>query len=455
MELEYEYNGVVYPSRRLALAARREHYVELIAGGMNFTQAARAVGVSKRTGKVWRNGRTRSTGRNEAPSVVIEHSPGIADSNRAGGSGISRKPASSKTGTGTGGGFCYGPLMRDLDAPSGRYLTYDERNLIADLHDKGMSIRAIAAQLGRSASTISRELARGKSPQGIYGPRTAHQMAYDRRLRPKARKTLEPGLWGEVMDKLKLRWSPAQISRYLNENFPHNKHMNACPETIYQAIYIQAKGTLKAEIIRAMRQGRAERRPQEVHRNPRPRFRDPMVMISQRPASIEDRAVPGHWEGDLIIGKNGTSAIGTLVERSTRFLMLVHLPDGHTSEQVVSGIIKQMRQLPEHMRGSLTWDQGAEMARHQHITTALNMDVYFCDPHSPWQRGTNENTNGLLRQYFPKGTDLSVYTPSDLARVADELNERPRQTLGWKTPKEAFNAFIQQTESTAGRCNDH
>ena len=212
--------------------------------------------------------------------------------------------------------------------------------------------------------------------------------------------------------------------------------MRACHETIYQAIYVQPRGELRRQVGNALRKGRAVRRPRSDGRSRRPRFREPMVMISERPAQIEDRAVPGHWEGDLICGASNRSAIGTLVERTTRYTLLLALPDGHDAEHVQRAIIAKMGQLPAPLLNSLTWDQGAELALHRDITASLDMQVYFCDPHSPWQRGTNENTNGLLRQYFPKGTDLSVYSQGYLDAVADELNDRPRKTLDWDKPSE-------------------
>ena len=226
-----------------------------------------------------------------------------------------------------------------------------------------------------------------------------------------------------------------QIGNRLRHDFPDNEDMHASVETIYQAIYVQGKGELKAELKRAMRQGRAQRKPRGGAGR-RPRFRDPMVMISDRPAEVEDRAVPGHWEGDLITGSANRSAIGTLVERATRFTILLHLPDGHDAGQVQQAIVRKMRNLPRLLRNSLTWDQGAELALHKRIGASLDMAVYFCDPHSPWQRGTNENTNGLPRRYFPKGTDLSVHPVDYLDAVAEELNDRPRKTLGYMKPSE-------------------
>jgi IS30 family transposase len=247
-----------------------------------------------------------------------------------------------------------------------------------------------------------------------------------------------------VQERLDLRWSPEQICHALRVDHPDEAEMRVCPETIYQALYVQARGGLRREVAAALRTGRTRRKP---HRDPAartPRFTDPMIMISDRPAEVEDRAVPGHWEGDLIIGADGASAIGTLVERSTRYVLLVHLPHGdRTAEAVRDQLVTTMATLPDHLRGSLTWDQGAEMAAHRSFSVATDMPVYFCDPASPWQRGSNENTNGLLRQYFPKGTDLSVHGPADLEHVAQQLNGRPRKTLGWETPAQRLRALLQ------------
>ncbi|SEK19454.1 transposase, IS30 family [Rhodococcus maanshanensis] len=218
--------------------------------------------------------------------------------------------------------------------------------------------------------------------------------------------------------------------------------MRVSHETIYQALYLQARGGLKREVAQTLRTGRTRRAPRRRPDQRTPRFADPMIMISDRPAEIEDRAVPGHWEGDLIVGTGNKSAIGTLVERSTRYTMLVHLPGSHDAETVRDGLIATISTLPEHLRGSLTWDQGCEMARHKQFTMATDMPVYFCSPASPWQRGTNENTNGLLRQYFPKGSDLSVYGPEDLEHVARQLNTRPRKTLDWDTPAERLRDLL-------------
>lgn len=248
-------------------------------------------------------------------------------------------------------------------------------------------------------------------------------------------------IFAYVWEKLQLEWSPEQISGKLVEQFPEDQEMRVCHETIYQALYLQARGGLKREVQAALRTGRAMRKPAGDQRKPRI-LGEEMVMISERPAEVEDRAVPGHWEGDLIIGAGSQSAIATLVERHTRFVMLCHLPGDHTAETVATALTERMKTLPGHLRGSLTWDQGAEMAKHHKISMAADLPIYFCDPASPWQRGSNENTNGLLRQYFPKGTDLSAHGPEDLELVANKLNGRPRKTLGWDSPADRMKELL-------------
>jgi IS30 family transposase len=331
-----------------------------------------------------------------------------------------------------------------LEQPiSSRYLSLPERERIADQLAKGASIRAIARDLGRNQGSISREIKRNSHAVLGYLPYGAHRAATAARARPKGSKLAEPGKLREYVNtKLLTRWSPRQISRSLIKEFPDDPVMRVSHETIYQALYLQARGGLKREVKEALRTGRTRRKQRKNPEERTSRFRDPMINISERPAEVEDRALPGHWEGDLITGTHNQSAIGTLVERTTRYVMLVHLPVDHTAESVRDGLIKTMGTLPAHLRGSLTWDQGAEMAKHGAFSLATDMDVYFCDPASPWQRGSNENTNGLLRQYFPKGTDLSVYGPEDLEHVAQELNARPRETLGWDTPAERLRALL-------------
>ena len=314
--------------------------------------------------------------------------------------------------------------------------------MIADGLLMGQSLRTIATRLGRHASTLSREV-RARSVDGIYLPYQADRAATASRSRPRASKLhTHRALRTAVEHGLALRLSPEQISHRLLRDHPEDESMRVSHETIYQALYFQARGGLKREVQAALRTGRTRRVPRRRPDQRTHRFIDPMVMISDRPAEVADRAVPGHWEGDLIMGAGNRSAIGTLVERATRYTMLLHLPHGHDAEHVRDALVSTIATLPQHLRGSLTWDQGKEMARHAQFTTATDMAVYFCDPASPWQRGSNENTNGLLRQYFPKGTDLSIHSPDDLEHVAQQLNGRPRKTLGWDTPAERLGDLL-------------
>jgi IS30 family transposase len=378
---------------------------------------------------------------------------------------------------------------------SGRYLSFAEREEIAILEAKGCGVREIARQTNRSPSTISRELRRNAATRaGSSGYRAiAAQWHADRRARrPKVAKlAANEKLRTYVQDRLSglitrpdgtevpgptvrfigrrhgrrqdrrwaKAWSPEQISKRLQVDFPNDETMRISHEAIYQALFIQGRGALRRELTACLRTGRALRVPRARTQGRGKKFVTPEVMISERPAEAEDRAVPGHWEGDLIIGLN-KSAIGTLVERTTRFTMLLHLPPmnghgtiepvkngpplaGHGAEAVRDAIAATIGTLPEQLRRSLTWDQGSEMAQHAQLRVDSGLAIYFADPHSPWQRGTNENTNGLLRQYFPKGTDLSKHHPDDLVAVATALNGRPRQTLGWKTPAETLDQLLQ------------
>ncbi|WP_156465248.1 IS30 family transposase [Knoellia sp. Soil729] len=340
-----------------------------------------------------------------------------------------------------------GRVPAGLLGPAGSSLTFDERIQIADLKLARWSVRAIARELGRDPSTISRELRRNDSSRG-YGPHWAHRQAELRRSRPKSGKIGScPRLRQAIEDGLEQEWSPEQIACRLRRDFPDDPELHVSHETTYQALYVQGRGELRRELTKALRTGRTRRKP---HRQPyerRQRFVEPMVMLSDRPAEVEDRAVPGHWEGDLIIGTPNTSAIGTLVERSTRFTMLVHLPQRHDAIAVRDGVVAAITTLPEQLRGSLTWDQGSEMGLHHEIKVQADLPVYFCDPGSPWQRGTNENTNGLLRQYFPKGTDLSSHPRDHLADVAARLNGRPRKSLGWDTPAEALTRLLSSPQT--------
>ncbi|WP_370881596.1 IS30 family transposase [Catenuloplanes nepalensis] len=337
-----------------------------------------------------------------------------------------------------------GVINNGAGAGSGRYLSFEEREEIMLRRDRGESRRSIAVALGREPSTIGRELARNSTVRVGYRAGRADEKARDRRRRPKPVKLADcPRLRRVVQGKLKLKWSPRQIALWLPRRFPDDESMRVSHETIYQSLFVQSRGGLRKELTACLRTGRALRKPRVRSRQQEKRGRIPaMINIRERPAEAADRAVPGHWEGDLIIGEDGGSAIGTLVERSTRYCMLVHLPDGRDAEAVRDALIATITTLPAHLTKSLTWDQGVEMTRHADFTIATGIDVYFCDPHSPWQRGSNENTNGLLRQYFPKGTDLSVHTRQHLDDVAAELNGRPRETLNMRTPAEALNQLL-------------
>jgi IS30 family transposase len=382
--------------------------------------------------------------------------------------------------------------------PSGRYLSFAEREEIALLRVQGHGVREIARRLGRAPSTLSRELRRNAATRGggqSYRATTAqwHADRAARRPRP-AKLAVNARLRDYVQDRLAGRivvpggeevrgpsvawkgrragrrqdrrwaraWSPEQIASRLRLDFPEDQTMRVSHEAIYQSLYVQGRGALKRELAACLRTGRALRLPRSRARGRGKSFVTPEVMISARPAEVADRAVPGHWEGDLILGL-GSSAIGTLVERTTRFTMLLHLPPmpghgskprvkngpalaGHGAEAVRDAIANAITTLPEQLRRSLTWDQGAEMARHHDLRLDIGLGVYFCDPHSPWQRGTNENTNGLLRQYFPKGTDLAAHGVDALAAVAHALNTRPRKTLGWRTPAEALDEVLHSAQ---------
>jgi IS30 family transposase len=328
-------------------------------------------------------------------------------------------------------------------AGKGRYLSLAEREEIALGLAQRLPQAEIARRLGRAASTVSREVRRN-STRGRYRYRaTAAQVrAEERAGRPKPAKLAVNGELREwVQQKLKKNWSPEQVSRRLAVEFPDRPEMRVSPETVYQALYVQGRGALRRELVRHLRTGRSLRKPRRTEGERRGKIPG-MVMISGRPAEAADRAVPGHWEGDQIAGRAGKSQIGTLVERTTRFTMLVPMPGGKSAAAFAGAVTPVIAGLPDALRRSLTWDQGTEMHLHAQIAVAADIGIYFCDPHSPWQRPSNENTNGLLRQYFPKGTDLSVHSPQYLQAVADELNGRPRKVLGWQTPAEAMAEFL-------------
>jgi transposase, IS30 family len=328
---------------------------------------------------------------------------------------------------------------RDLQ---GRYLSFGEREEIALGLARGESMRQIAVRLGRNVPTISREVARNRDGHGRYRASTAHTLGYERASRPKpAKLRVNVALRERVEQDLQKKYSPEQIAGRLRADFPDQPEMWVSTETIYQSLYVQSRGALRRELTAHLRTGRASRSPSRRPGQRKNRIPD-MVNISQRPPEVADRAVPGHWEGDLIIGKRNLTAIGTLVERTTGYTMLLHLPDGYRPEQVRDALAAKIQTLPETLHGSLTWDQGPEMRDWQHVSVAADIDIYFCDPHAPWQRGTNENTNGLLRQYFPKGSDLSVHTEAELDRVSAELNDRPRKRLQFRKPIEEISDLL-------------
>jgi IS30 family transposase len=327
---------------------------------------------------------------------------------------------------------------------SRRALTLAEREEISLGLTTGESMRSIADRLGRAPSTISREIGRNGGQHG-YRATLADQAAWERALRPKLCKLAKNrALAGIVADMLRMLWSPEQIAGWLQHTYPNDPSLHVSHETIYRSLFIQARGALKKELLEHLRRTRGMRRSRSYTQKTaiHGQIVD-AVSISERPASIEDRAVPGHWEGDLVFG-SGNSQIATLVERQTRYVMLVKL-DGKDSQTVVNALIKNARKLPQELYKSLTWDRGTEMHGHKRFTMATDIQVYFCDPRSPWQRGSNENTNGLLRQYMPKGIDISGYSQLQLNSIARQLNERPRKTLGFQTPAERFSECVAMT----------
>ncbi|WP_238547125.1 IS30 family transposase [Actinoplanes friuliensis] len=364
---------------------------------MNNSEACRIVGVGRGTGIYWRYGRT-----------------------------VKNPDGSTRT---------YSPIMASVQI-SERFLSEDERVAIADQYRAGASIRGIATALGRQPSTISREIKRNSDPEtGKYHPFRAQKRARARRARPKAGKlAADSSLRLFVQQRLADRWSPEQISNVLPGLFPDQPAMRICHETIYQALYRPDHPLTRAAPRRPLRSGRLKRRRRRRADQRTTHFVEAGHAISLRPAEANDRSVAGHWEGDLVLGKNNKSAIGTLIERSTRYAVLIYLPEGHNAGQVRDALIKLFRKLPAGLARTLTWDQGGEMGRHHEFSTATGVPVYFCLPGRPWQRGSNENFNGLLRQYFPKGTDLGAYDAEHLAQIAKQLNDRPRRCLGWTTP---------------------
>ncbi|WP_240983047.1 IS30 family transposase [Streptomyces sp. S3(2020)] len=378
-----------------------------MAQGMSNSAACREVGINRRTGTRWRYGRkdVDRTGRERVYAPITEE--------------------------------------RHRDGTSDRFLAEDERLVIADLLRSGNSLRAIARELGRSPATISREVRRNSDPRtGKYHPFQAQRRAAVRRARSKEGKMRrDPELKEFIQQRLDRRWSPEQICQALRTAFPDEPERHLAHETVY----LPHRGGLERApgVLRSGRPARRRRRRPDERAT---RFIDPGTLISHRPDELNDRRIAGSWEGDLIVGKGNRSAIGTLVDRSTRYVKLLHLPDGRGSQQVRDALVHALGGLPAELARSVTWDQGSEMSRHDEFTRATGIPVYFCEPASPWQRGSNENTNGLLRQYFPKSTDLSVFGAEDLAFVAAELNSRPRKTLNWNTPAHLFAKLVATLE---------
>jgi len=332
----------------------------------------------------------------------------------------------------------------DLDRPGGRgrRLSFAERVEIMRGLDRGDSQADIARRLDRSSSVISREINRNRNPDGDYHARMAHARAARNAKRPKEFKLEDTRLCRRIEAWMDDGWSPKLIADVLAIDHPDDKLARVSHETIYQCLYVQGRGQLRADLNKCLSTKRTARKA-HGRTERRGKFSD-VITISQRPAQVADRAVPGHWEGDLIMGTGNTSAIGTLVERSTRFTILLHLPTDHTADAVATAMIAAMSELPAHLRRTITWDRGSEMASWTDIALELHAPVYFCDPHSPWQRGTNENTNRLLRFWFEKGTDLRVHTAADLKRIQDTLNKRPRPTLDLDTPADRLAALLHQ-----------
>jgi len=427
---KWAHEAGIYTGRDVS--PKREEFLRLRAAGVPRAEAARLVGVAPRSAADWDLGIQQiHYGRVYPDGRIVRYKMGAAAS--------VRYLSSTQS-------YGQGVELERLDRPiNSRYLDLAQREQIHDLRANGMSIRSIARELRRAPSTVSRELSRNTTSSVGYLPYAAQRAATARRQRPKERKLLIEGpLRDYVSHRLSKRWSPEQICQRMVKDFPRDETMRVSPETVYQAIYVQARGALKRELVSTLRRGGSERQPRRSPTHRTSRFVSPLTSIAERPDDVELRLVPGHWEGDLIVGTLHRSAIATLVERTTRYTMLAHLERDHNAETVRDGLINVVKGLPQSLRHTLTWDQGAEMSEHAAFTMATDMKVYFCDPASPWQRGSNENTNGLLRQYFPKGSDLSKYSAEHLQAVANELNDRPRKTLDWDSPAERLCALLEQ-----------
>lgn len=392
---------------RVSRAVKREFF-DLVCLGVATTEASVKLGVSRRTGWHWWHDAGAMKLRNGANGLGGLASPG------------------------------------DLHRPGGRghRLSFEERVEIMRGRDAGLSFAEIGRRLGRDRSVIWREYRRNCLPDGDYHALMAHARATRKARRPKDFRLNDHRLCSMIETWMDDGWSPRLISQMLAHDYPDDKLMQVSHETIYQCLYVQTRGSLRADLHKCLSTKRSTRKPRGQRRTGV--YGAEVFTISDRPPEAADRAVPGHWEGDLIMGEGNKSAIGTLVERSTRFTILLHLPGDHTAETVAAAMIEAMSELPEHLRRSITWDRGSEMADWQDIQLNLNAPVFFCNPHSPWQRGTNENTNRLLRFWFEKGADLSGYTKADLKRVQDKLNSRPRPTLNLDTPAQRLAALLDQ-----------
>lgn len=447
------------PQGRHAGPECRKAFWEAVRSGLTPSAAATAAGVSLQTGHKWAKHAGHVTDKKaygiRYPAVVKEV---FWAQLRAGASVLDAAvhagvPETTAKRWARAGGHVPRSQPGDqpvsgLDGPRGRLLSYLERCRLEELQTSGRSVDSAAQLLGRDRATIYREIARGKTVDG-YRAWVAQEVCDAKRKRPKTRKLDNtPALLAEVVSRLEKRDSPEQIAGRLRLDFPEDPEMWVSHETIYQALYVQPRGELAKIIKTALRTGRIKRKPQgRASANGSGRLKD-MVNISERPAEAADRAVPGHWEGDLILGSTASnSAIGTLVERTTGFVVLLHLRGDRKAETLAAAMTAKIPEIPQILLRSLTWDQGKEMALHTKITEATGLPIYFADPHSPWQRGTNENTNGLLRQYFPKGTDLSFYGPGWLDQVASELNARPRKRLGFRTPAEELDRLLSDPDT--------
>jgi transposase, IS30 family len=398
------------PARSAVPLAVRRQFFDLVCTGTPVFHAERQLGMSRNVGwNWWRN----------AGAMQL-------------------RKGRHRDGEGTGGLADPGDLNRA--GGRGHRLSFDERITIMRGLDAGRSCAEIGAELGRDRTVIWREVARNRNPDGDYHARMAHARATRKARRPKAFKLVNNPVCASIEAWMDDGWSPKLIAQMLARDHPDDKLAQVSHETIYKCLYVQGRGHLRADLHKRLSTKRAARKTQG-HEQRRGKFND-VFTISERPAEVDDRAVPGHWEGDLILGTGCTSAIGTLVERSTRFTILLHLPTDHTAESVATAMIEEMSELPAHLRRTITWDRGAEMANWRDIDLQLQAPVYFCDPHSPWQRGTNENTNRLLRFWFEKGTDLNVHTKADLKRIQDTLNRRPRPTLNLDTPAQRLAALL-------------